>query len=117
MTIIKKIESKKNNRVNRKYDLNENKTQVLKQDKKNPELVVVPEELKLIVMAEAHGPHFGYQKTYETVKSCLFWYGMYQAIKNYCTSCVRRNRSKQHQTIKAPVEKREEPANWGKSSN
>lgn len=115
ITIIKKVESKKNNRITKKYNLNENKTLVLKQNGKYPELIIVPDELKFTVMAEAHGPHFGFKKTYETVKTRLFWYGMYQDIKNYCTNCVRCNCSKQHQTIKVPLEKMERNLQIGAS--
>lgn len=45
---------------------------VLKQNVKNPELIVVPDALKLVDIEDAHSPHFGFLKTYETIKSQLF---------------------------------------------
>lgn len=60
-----------------------------------------------MVIEEAHGPHFGFVKTCETIKSRLFCYGMYQDIKSYCTSCVRCKKSKQHKTLKVPIQKME----------
>lgn len=102
--IIKKIESGKNKKLNKKFALNDKKLLILKQNAKHPELIIVPDDLKLTIIQEAHGPHFGFAKTYATIKSRLFWYGMYQHIKNYCSNCVRCNKSKQHPTIKVPIQ-------------
>lgn len=103
--IIKKIEDNKQNKNTRKFELNHNNTLILKQKYKDKELLIAPNNLIFEIIQEAHKPHFGFPKTYETVKSRFFWYGMYKDIKSYCASCIACNKAKQHQTIKVPVQK------------
>lgn len=104
LTIIQKIENDKQNRITKKFELNENQVLILKQRDKGKQLRIAPTKLIYEIIQEAHKAHFGFPKTYDLIKSRFFWYGMYRDIKNYCASCIACNKNKQHKTIKVPLQ-------------
>lgn len=103
--IIGKIKNNKQNKMTRKFTINDKDILILKPGSEGKELLIAPDSLKLEIIQDAHKPHFGFKKTYDIIKSRFFWHGMYRDIKNHCNKCVPCNRTKQRQTIKVPTQK------------
>lgn len=103
--IITKIQNNKQNRNTKKFALNEKGILILKPGTDKNEYLIAPESLKETIIQESHKPHFGFKKTYDLIKSRFFWYGVYRDVKDYCTKCIACNTTKQHPTIKVPLQK------------
>ena len=67
------------------------------------EKIVVPDKFKAHILTVCHAPHFGVQKTYETVSENYFWINLYADVKNFVKSCPDCLEQKGFRQTQAPL--------------
>lgn len=82
--------------MTKKFNLNEDGVLIFNKGNGPNEnkFIIALESLKQILIKKAYIPHFGSRKNEESMKTMLYWYGMYKDVKKFFANCIPCNASK-----------------------
>lgn len=114
-SIIEKINEGQNNSNNKYFIDNHTKLLMVKvkpkgkrlQNKKIQNKIFIPKNLIKECIQEAHGPHFGVNKTFQFVKKKYSWNNLFLDVKNYVDNCKQcmQNKPKPENTLPQMISK------------
>lgn len=89
--------------MTRKFNLNEDEIVILNQDNipNQNEFIIAAESWKQIITEEVtHKPHFGFTKTYGSIKQGCTDAEYIMMLKKFCANCVRCKTNKSRESLK-----------------